>query len=166
MNQAVAFSNNLVQRSSSSDIMQSKENLKKRFEDLSKTPGPALPVSSYLKFVSTAEPENLALGVTAIGEPMVEGPTQDFQAGAETEFFIISPKLINEGLFVVSLCLFNIVKLVNRSCDIVERNDLFNLWAVEKDLSTDALVAGFTNISLHTEITLLISFLSGVGNFL
>ena len=62
MNQAVEFSSNLVQRSSSSDIMQSKENLKKRFEDLNKIPGPALPVSSYVKFVSTAEPENLALG--------------------------------------------------------------------------------------------------------
>ena len=69
-------------------------------------------------------------------------------------------------LFVLSLCLFNIVKLVNHSCVIVERNHLFNLWAVENDLSTDALVAGFTNISLHTEITSLISFLSGVGNSL
>ena len=42
------------------------------------------------------------------------------------------------------------VKLVNRSCVIVERNHVFNLWAVENDLSTDALVAGFTNISVHT----------------
>ena len=58
------------------------------------------------------------------------------------------------------------VKLVNRSCVIVERNYVFNLWAVENDLSTDALVAGFTNISLHTEITSLISFLSGVCNSL
>ena len=30
----------------------------------------------------------------------------------------------------------------------------------------DALVAGFTNIILHTEITSLISFLSGVGHSL
>ena len=48
----------------------------------------------------------------------------------------------------------NIVKLVNRSCAIVERNHLFNLWTLENDLSTDALIAGFSNISLHTEITL------------
>ena len=68
-------------------------------------------------------------------------------------------------LFVLSLCLFNIVRLVNHSCVIVERNHLFNLWAVENDLSTDALIAGFTSISLHTEITSLISF-SGVGNSL
>ena len=67
-------------------------------------------------------------------------------------------------LFVLSLCLFNIVKLENRSRVIVERNHLFNLWAVENDLSTDALVAGFINISLHTKITSLISFLSGVGS--
>ena len=67
-------------------------------------------------------------------------------------------------LFVLSSCLFNIVKLVNRSCVIVERNHLFNLWAVENDLSTD--VAGFINISLHTKITSLISFLSGVRNSL
>ena len=46
------------------------------------------------------------------------------------------------------------VKLVNRSCAIVERNYVFNLWAVE------------TNISLHTEITSLISFLSVVANSL
>ena len=61
------------------------------------------------------------------------------------------------------------VKLVNRSCIIVERlerNHVFNLWAVENDLSTDALVAGFTNISLHTEVTSIISFLSGEGNSL
>ena len=69
-------------------------------------------------------------------------------------------------LFVLSSCLFNIVKLVNRSRVIVERNHLFNLWAVENDLSTDAPVAGFINISLHTKITSLLSFLSGVGNSL
>ena len=69
-------------------------------------------------------------------------------------------------MFILSSCLLNIVKLVNRSRVIVERNHLFNLWAVENDLSTDALVAGFTNKSLHTKRTSLISFLSGVGNSL
>ena len=95
MNQAVEFASNLVQRSSSSDIMQSKENLEKRFEDLNKITAPALPVRSFVKFVSTAEPENLILGVTAI---------RDFQAGVETEL-VISPKLINEdqGTFHVGV---------------------------------------------------------------
>ena len=95
MNQAVEFASNLVQISSSSDIMQSKENLEKRFEDLNKITAPALPVSSFVKFVSTAEPERLNLGVTAISEPIVEGLTQDFQAGVETEL-VISPKLVHE----------------------------------------------------------------------
>ena len=45
------------------------------------------------------------------------------------------------------------VKLVNRSCVIVERNHVSIFGQVENDLSTDVLVAGFTNISLHTEVT-------------
>jgi len=94
-NQAVEFANNLVQRSSSSDIMQSKRSLQKRFEDLNKTSVPALPVSSFVKFVSTAEPENLTLGCIAMSEPVVEGLTQDFQAGVEAEL-VVCPKLMNE----------------------------------------------------------------------
>ena len=95
-NQAVEFANNLVQRSSSSDIMQSKKSLQKRFEDLNKTGlVPALPVSSFVKFVSTAEPQNLTLGCIATSEPVVEGLTQDFQAGVEAELFVC-PKLMNE----------------------------------------------------------------------
>ena len=96
MNQAVEFASNLVQRSSISVIIQSKKNIEKRFEDLNKITAPALPVSSFVKFVSTAEPENLHLGVTAISESIVEGLTHDFQAGVEAEL-VISPKLINEG---------------------------------------------------------------------
>ena len=44
LDQAVEFTNNLVQRSSSSDIMQSKKTLEQRFEDLDKTQIPVLPV--------------------------------------------------------------------------------------------------------------------------
>ena len=104
MNQAVEFVSNLVQRSSSSDIMQSKKNIEKRLEDLKKITAPALQVSSFVKFVLTAEPENLNLGVTAISEPIVEGLTQDFQAGVETEL-VIFPKLIHEdqGTFLVGV---------------------------------------------------------------
>ena len=94
-NQAVKFANNLVQRSSSSDIMQSKKNLQNRFEDLNETPVPALPVSSFVKFVSTAQPQNLTLGCIATSEPVVEGLTQDFQAGIEAEL-VVCPKLMNE----------------------------------------------------------------------
>ena len=46
-----------------------------------------------------------------------------------------------------------VLRLLNRSCLIVERKHVFNLRLVENDLSPDALVAGFTNMSLDTEIT-------------
>ena len=66
-------------------------------------------------------------------------------------------------LFFLHVCLIlSSWKIAPRA--IVEPNHLFNLWAVENDFSTDALVAGFINISLHTKITSLISFLFGVGN--
>ena len=69
---------------------------------------------------------------------------------------VCSSVIVTVGIFVCKVykrpCVF--IKLVNRSCVIVERNYVFNLWAVENDLSTDALVAGFTNISLHTEMYL------------
>jgi len=100
-NQAVEFANNLVQRSSSSDIMQSKKNLHKRFEELNNTPDPTLPVSTFLKFVSTAEPENLTLGYAAAIETdlrgsTIEGLAQDFQAGVEAEL-VVCPKLMSEA---------------------------------------------------------------------
>ena len=101
LNQAVEFASNLVQRNSSSDIMQSKENLEKRFQDLKKAQVQISTISSFLKFVSTAKPEKLVFGfVTNIGVDIhrstIEGLTQDFQAGVKTEY-VISPKLINEG---------------------------------------------------------------------
>ncbi|XP_068760684.1 E3 ubiquitin-protein ligase TRIM71-like [Montipora capricornis] len=99
VNQAIEYASNLVQRSSSSDIMQSKETLEKRFEDLDKTTIPAaLPVASYLKFVSAAETEKLTLGVITTEELAIKGLTQDFQAGVEAEL-VICPKLMRRELF-------------------------------------------------------------------
>ena len=97
LDQAVEFANNLLQRSSSSDIMQSKKNLEKRFQDLNKTPVPALPVSSFVKFVSTISPESLSLGFVITSEEdvrlsTVEGLTENFQAGLEAEV-VVCPKL-------------------------------------------------------------------------
>ena len=66
----------------------------------------------------------------------------------------------------LSLYLFKIVRLLNHSCLIVDRKHVFNLRSVENDLSPDALVAGFTNMSLHTEITLFMIFPSEEGNSL
>ena len=101
LDQAVEFANNLLQRSSSSDIMQSKKNLEQRFEDLNKTPVPALPVSSFAKFVSTIAPESLNLGFmttseTDVHRSTVEGLTENFQAGLEAEF-VVCPKLRCDG---------------------------------------------------------------------
>ena len=98
--QAVEFANNLVQGSSSLDIMQSKKNLEQRFEDLSKTPVPALPVSPFVKFVSTIAPESLSLGFIATSETdvhrsTIEGLTDNFQAGLEAEF-VVCPKISQE----------------------------------------------------------------------
>ena len=97
LDQAVEFANNLLQRTSSSDIMQSKKNLKQRFQDLNKTPVPALPVSSFAKFVSTIAPESLSPGFVTTSETdvhrsTVEGLTENFHAGLEAEF-VVCPKL-------------------------------------------------------------------------
>ena len=95
-NQAAEFASDVVQRSSSSDIMQSKKNLEQRFEELGKTQFPTLPVSSFVKFVSTCTPENSSLGIIKTNETdpsrsTVEGLSQNFQAGVETEI-LICPK--------------------------------------------------------------------------
>ena len=83
INQAIEFAENLVQRSSSSDILQSKKSLEQRFIDLNESLVPTLPVSAFVRFVSTLEPESLTLGFVATSEP--EGQEYDFQAGVEAE---------------------------------------------------------------------------------
>ena len=93
LDQAVEFANNLLQRSSSSDIMQSKKNLEQRFQDLNKTQVPALPVSSFVKFISTIARQSLSLGSVITSEndvrlSTVEGLTGNFQAGLEAEFVV------------------------------------------------------------------------------
>ena len=105
IDQAVEFANNLVQTSSSSDIMQSNKNLKQRFEVLSTTAAPAvpaLPVSSFVKFVSAIAPESVDLGFVATSDTdvrlsTVEGLTHNIQAGLEAEF-LVCPKISKEEL--------------------------------------------------------------------
>ncbi|XP_078348232.1 uncharacterized protein LOC144633264 [Oculina patagonica] len=98
IDQAVEFADNLVQGSSSLDIMQSNKNLEQRFEDLNKTPVPALPVSSFVKFVSIIAPESLSLGFMETSDTRlstVEGLTGNFQAGLEA-VFEVCPKISEE----------------------------------------------------------------------
>ena len=96
LDQVFEFSNNLVERSSSSDIMQNKKNVQERIEDLIKTTMPSLPVSSCVEFVSACEPESLSLGFTKFSKTDVQGSTvegldQNFQAGVKAEL-LICPK--------------------------------------------------------------------------
>ena len=112
INQAVEFANNLVQRSSSSDIMQSRESLEQRFEDLNNTPVPALPVGSFVKFVPTCAPEKLSLGFTTtrkidIHRSSVEGLTQDPQAGKEAEF-VVRPRIVEREQVDGAKCKFHV----------------------------------------------------------
>jgi len=91
INQAAEFASDLVQRSSSSDIMQSNKGLKERFDELGQIQFPAPPVSPFVKFVATCAPENTMLGFTSETDPnrsIVKGLSQNFQAGVEAEISI------------------------------------------------------------------------------
>ena len=94
INQAIEFAENLIQRSSSSDIMQSKNYLEKRFEQLENTTIPELRFNSFLKFYPSKEGKNLTVGYIATSEPVV-GLTKDFQAGVESEFEV-HPQILAE----------------------------------------------------------------------
>ena len=116
IDQAVEFANNLVQSSSSSDIMQSKKNLAQRFEDLSKTPVPALPVTSFVKFVSTVAPMSFNLGFVATSEidahrSTVQKITENLQAGLQA-VFLVCPKISKGELSSESKVGFHVEVLV------------------------------------------------------
>ena len=92
IDRALEFANNLIQRSSSSNIMQSHKDFEQRCKVLNETPVPALPVSSSVKFVKTCVPKNLKLGFVAFIEASVKGLNQDFRDGVEADL-IICPNL-------------------------------------------------------------------------
>ena len=101
INQATEFAENLIRRSSSSDVMQSKNCLEQRFNHLENTPIPELPVNSFLKFYQTKEEKNLTLGYIATRKPVV-GLTKDFQAGVESEFEV-HPQILGEEVYEVKV---------------------------------------------------------------
>ena len=91
--QAAEFASELAQRSSSADIIGNRKNLQERFEELRKTQMPALPASSFLKHVSTFDPDSLSLGFIVYGNTdpkrsTIEGLKQTFQAGVEATISI------------------------------------------------------------------------------
>ena len=103
LDQAVQFAKNLVERSSSSDVMKSKKNLEQRFGDLDKATVPSLPVSSFVKFFSTNALDNLNLGSVITNETDVrlssmEALTENLQAGLEAELLICPRRESEEEL--------------------------------------------------------------------
>ena len=103
LDQAVQFAKNLVERSSSSDVMKSKKSLEQRFGDLDKATVPSLPVSSFVKFFSTDALDNLTLGSVITNETDVrlssmEALTENLQAGLEAELLICPRRESEEEL--------------------------------------------------------------------
>ena len=93
INQAAEFASDLVQRSSSSDIIQSNKSLQERFEELSRIQFAEIQVSSFMQFVSTCEPQRFNLGFIRNSETdpkisTMEGLSHNFQAGVEAKIFI------------------------------------------------------------------------------
>ena len=91
MIQAVEFAQNLVQRSSSSHIMQNKETLKHKFQELRDIEMPKHHENSFIKFTA-ASVEGLRLGdiITEVdvSQYTLEGLDQIFQAGVAAEFLL------------------------------------------------------------------------------
>ena len=95
INQAVEFAEQLVQKSSSSDIMQSKAKLQQRYNELENAPIPELPVSSFVMYFPNLELEKFSVGFVATSEPIIKGLNQDIQAGVESEFDV-NPRIPKE----------------------------------------------------------------------
>ena len=95
INQAVEFAEHLVQKSSSSDIIQNKLKLQQRYNELESAPIPELPVSSFVKYFPNLELEKFSVGFVATSEPIIKGLNQDIQAGVESEFEV-NPRIPKE----------------------------------------------------------------------
>ena len=91
MNQAATYAENLVQNSSSSDVMQIKETLEQKFENLRGVEVPRHHQTTFVKFSEAPRLVDWKLGVievtpTADAErSRLEGLDQSFQAGVEAE---------------------------------------------------------------------------------
>ena len=95
-NKVAEFAENLVQKSSSWDVMQNKHNLKQRFEELRGIQAAQHHQTSFIKFYPTPN-VGFNLGDIATEDiadaswSTLEGLDQTFQAGLEAKF-ILSPK--------------------------------------------------------------------------
>ena len=98
-NKVADFAENLVQKSSSWDIMQNKHNLKQRFEELRGIQAAQHHQTSFIKFYPTpAVGSNLGDIFTEdkadASRSTLEGLDQTFQAGLEAKF-ILCPKTLH-----------------------------------------------------------------------
>ena len=98
MSQAAQFAENMVQRTSSSDIMQNKETLRTKFEELLRVEVPKHQQTTFIKFTATSQ-KDLKLGFIEVNEgtakaakSTLEGLDQTFQAGVEAEFTLYPKK--------------------------------------------------------------------------
>ena len=98
MNQAAEFAENLVQRSSSTDIMQNKKTLKQKFEELRGVQVPKHHQTTVAKFNAACRVEDVKLGFIETTEykadaskSTLDGLDQTLQAGVEAEL-TLSPK--------------------------------------------------------------------------
>ena len=93
MNQAAEFGENLVQRSSSTDIIKNKETLKLKFEELRAVEVPKHHQTTFAKFTSACRAEDVKLGFIETTEykadaskSALDGLDETLQAGVEAEF--------------------------------------------------------------------------------
>ena len=91
MNQAATYAENLVQNSSSSDVMQIKETLEQKFEELRGAEVPGHHQTTFVKFSEAPRLVDWKLGVIEVTptadakRSRLEGLDQSFQAGVEAE---------------------------------------------------------------------------------
>ena len=92
MNQAAEYAENLVQRTSSWDIMKNKETLKTKFEELLRVEVPKHQQTTFIKFTAASHKDlklgffEVAEGTAKAAKSTIEGLDQTFQAGVEAEF--------------------------------------------------------------------------------
>ena len=132
MNQAAAFAENLVKRSSSTDIMQNKETLKKKFEELRRVEVPKHHQTTFAKFTAASQ-QDLKLGIIQVivdkanaTKSTLKGLDQTLQAGIEAEL-TLCPKT-SEGKMSNQADLKDQVEFL-----IEPANDVTNVIVSEKE---------------------------------
>ena len=85
MNQAATFAENLVKNGSSSHVMQIKETLEQKFEELRGVEVPRHQQETFVKFSEAPRLVDWKLGVIEVTRSRLEGLDQSFQAGVEAE---------------------------------------------------------------------------------